>query len=48
MNTQCGQKMMEQTVKEILTALYNGLALFGCGLVGLPLTIEDLTNHESK
>jgi hypothetical protein len=39
---------MEQILKEILTALYNGLALFGCGLVGLPLTIEDLTNHESK
>jgi len=48
MNTQYGQKMMEQTLKEILTALYNGLALYGCGLAGLPLTIEDLTNHESK
>jgi len=48
MNIQCGPKTMEQTLKEILTALYNGLALFGCGLVGLPLTIGDLTNHESK
>jgi hypothetical protein len=27
--------MMEQTVKEILTALYEGLARFGCGLGGI-------------
>jgi len=33
---QCGQKTMEQTLKEILTALYEGLARFGCGLGGLP------------
>jgi hypothetical protein len=48
MTIQYTLKMMAQIVQEILTALYNGLALFGCGLVGLPLTIEDLTNHESK
>jgi hypothetical protein len=48
MNIQYIQKMMGPTVLAILTALFNGLALFGCGLVGLPLTIEDLTNHESK
>jgi hypothetical protein len=48
MTIQCGQKMMEQTLKEILTALYNGLALFGCGLAGIPLTIGDLIDHESK
>ena len=48
MNIQSIQKMMGPTVLEILTALYNGLALFGCGLVGIPLTVEDLTNHESK
>lgn len=35
------------TVSEILTALYNGLALFGCGMAGIPLTIGDLTDHES-
>jgi hypothetical protein len=39
---------MAMTVSEILTALYNGLALFGCGLEGIPLTIEDLTHHESN
>lgn len=43
---------MAMTVSEILTALfkqlYIGLALFGAGMGGLPLTIEDLTNHESK
>jgi hypothetical protein len=27
--------MMEQTVKEILIALYEGLARFGCGLGGI-------------
>jgi len=39
---------MAMTVSEILTALYNGLALFGCGLGGIPLTIGDLTDHESN
>jgi hypothetical protein len=42
------QKTMAQIGQEILTALYNGLALFGCGIAGIPLTIGDLTNHESK
>jgi hypothetical protein len=48
MTTQYIQRMMAMTVSEILTALYNGLALFGCGLAGIPLTIEDLTDHESN
>jgi hypothetical protein len=48
MNIQSIQKMMAPTVQEILTALYNGLALFGAGLGGIPLTIGDLTDHESK
>jgi hypothetical protein len=39
---------MDMTVSEILTALYNGLALFGCGLEGIPLTIGDLTDRESN
>ena len=34
------------TVSEILTALfkgiYIGLALFGCGLAGIPLTFEEI------
>ena len=38
--------MMEQTLKEILTALfkgiYIGLALFGAGMANIPLTLEDL------
>jgi hypothetical protein len=48
MTIQSIQKMMAMTVSEILTALYNGLALFGCGIAGIPLTIGDLTNHESN
>lgn len=48
MTIQYIQKMMAQIVQETLTALYNGLALFGCGLAGIPLTIENLTNYESK
>jgi hypothetical protein len=48
MTIQYTLKMMAQIVHATLTVLYNGLALFGCGLAGLPLTIEDLTNHESK
>jgi hypothetical protein len=43
---------MDMTVSEILTDLfkgiYIGLALFGCSLAGIPLTIEDLTDHESN
>jgi hypothetical protein len=39
-NTQCGQKTMEQIVKEILTALYEGIARFGCGLEGIPYESE--------
>jgi len=41
-NIQYIPKMMEQTAREILTALYNGLALFGCGLAGIPLTFDDI------
>jgi hypothetical protein len=48
MNTLYIQKMMGPTVLGILIALYNGLALFGCGLAGIPLTIGDLIDHESK
>jgi hypothetical protein len=37
---------MDMTVSEILTALfkqiYIGLALFGCGLAGIPLTLEEI------
>ena len=40
MTTQCGQKTMEQIAKEILTALYEGLARFGCGLGGIPYESE--------
>jgi hypothetical protein len=29
-------KMMEQTVREILTALIEGMTRFGCGVAGLP------------
>jgi hypothetical protein len=45
---------MEVTVKEILIALckqlYVGLALFGCGLAGIPLTFEELSGiyYESE
>jgi hypothetical protein len=51
MNTQCGQRMMEQMLKETLIALFDniieGLARLGCGMVGLPYpVIED--DHESK
>jgi len=48
MNIQSIQKMMAPTVLATLTALYNGLALFGCGLAGIPLTIGDLQDYESK
>jgi hypothetical protein len=36
MNIQSIQKMMGPTVLAILTALYEGLARFGCGIGGLP------------
>jgi hypothetical protein len=35
MTIQSIQKMMAQIVQEILTALYNGLARFGCGIGGI-------------
>jgi hypothetical protein len=34
-NIQYTQKMMVQIVREILTALYEGLVRFGCGLGGI-------------
>jgi hypothetical protein len=38
--------MMDMTVQETLIALfkelYKGLALFGCGLAGIPLTTEEV------
>jgi hypothetical protein len=46
MTIQSIQKMMEPTVLAILTALfkqlYIGLALFGAGMGGIPLTFEDI------
>ena len=37
---------MEPTVLEILTALfkqiYIGLAVFGCGMAGIPLTFDEI------
>jgi len=36
MNIQYIQKMMGPIVLEILTALYEGLARFGWGMVGIP------------
>jgi hypothetical protein len=36
MNIQSIQKTMAQIGQGILTALYEGLARFGCGMVGLP------------
>jgi hypothetical protein len=36
MNIQYIQRMTEPMLKEILTALYEALARFGCGLGGLP------------
>jgi hypothetical protein len=40
MITQSILKTMEQTVREILIALYEGLARFGCGLEGIPYESE--------
>jgi hypothetical protein len=39
MNIQSIQKTMAQIGHGILTALFNGLAAFGCGMVGLPYEI---------
>ena len=36
MNTQYGQKRMVMTAQEILIALYEAIARFGCGLGGIP------------
>jgi hypothetical protein len=36
MNIQYIQRKMVMTVQEILSALYEGLARFGCGLAGIP------------
>jgi hypothetical protein len=36
MTIQSIPKTMEQTVREILTALYEAVARFGCGLGGIP------------
>jgi hypothetical protein len=44
MNIQSIQKMMGPIVPGILTALYKGLALFGCGLAGIPLTFEEIND----
>lgn len=35
MNTQSTQRKMDMTVQEILTALYEAIARFGCGLAGI-------------
>lgn len=44
MSIQYTQRMMDMTVREILTVLFNdtveGLARFGCGMVGLPYPYE--------
>ena len=42
------QKTTAMIVLETLTALYNGLAVFGCGLAGIPLTLGDLIDHASN
>jgi hypothetical protein len=44
MNIQSIQKMMAPTVLATLTALYKGLALFGTGMVGLPLTFDEIND----
>jgi len=45
-NIQYTQKMMAQIVLETLTVLckqlYVGLAIFGCGIAGIPLTFEEI------
>ena len=42
MNIQSIQKMMGPIVLATLTALYKGLALFGAGMGGLPLTFDEI------
>jgi hypothetical protein len=41
MTIQSIQKMMGPTVLAILTALYEGLARYGCGVAGLPYYEDD-------
>jgi hypothetical protein len=41
MTIQSIQKMMGPTVFAILTALYEGLARYGCGVAGLPYYEDD-------
>ena len=47
MNTQYTPRMMDMIDRETLTALfkqlYIGLALFGCGMAGIPLTFEEIS-----
>jgi hypothetical protein len=45
MNIQSIQKTMAQIGHGILTALFNGLAAFGCGMVGLPYEIPRDNNR---
>jgi hypothetical protein len=40
MTIQSTPMMMGQMLKEILIALYEGLARFGCGLEGIPYESE--------
>jgi len=42
MNIQSIQKTTVLIVLATLTALYKGLALFGAGLGGLPLTLDEI------
>ena len=44
MNIQSIQKTMALIVLAILTALYKGLALFGAGIGGLPLTFDEINS----
>ena len=45
MNIQSIQKTTVVIVLAILTALYKGLALFGCGQAGIPLTFEEINDQ---
>jgi hypothetical protein len=44
MNIQFIQKTTVLIVSAILIALYKGLALFGAGMVGLPLTFDEIND----
>jgi len=44
MNIQSIQKTTVLIVLATLTALYKGLALFGAGIGGLPLTFDEINN----